>query len=248
MLIGLRRASPNEVEMTLLAVEPVKWGLEDIGARGQREAEMAKPAWHIAVPGIMIVFAACSEASATYVGDRYFPSTVVTIVPTPADFLNFPHYVLLPETTTDTREHDFLVTYSKLITKDWALFFSETYRLLDETDSGTVSGFENLVLGTQYQLYTVPEHQFVVTVGGTASLGGTGSKEFGTSYSTLTPTIYVGQGPGRPAGVHGVAPACQPHRQSRRRAADGKDGRRRHRPQRAGLELRGGIHHAQGQL
>ena len=83
---------------------------------------MAKPAWHIAVPGIIIVFAGCSEASATYVDDRYFISTLVTIVPTPADFLNFPHYVALPETTTGTREYDFLVTYSKLITKDWALF------------------------------------------------------------------------------------------------------------------------------
>ena len=157
---------------------------------------MAKPAWHIAVPGIIIVFAGCSEASATYVDDRYFISTLVTIVPTPADFLNFPHYVALPETTTGTREYDFLVTYSKLITKDWALFFSETFRILDETDGSTVSGFENLVLGTQYQLYTVPEHQFVLTVGGTAALGGTGASAVAPSYSTLTPIVYMGKGLG----------------------------------------------------
>jgi hypothetical protein len=157
---------------------------------------MARPARHITVPAIIIVLAGCSEASATYVDDRFFPSTLVTVVPTPADFLNFPHYVALPETTTGTREYDFLVTYSKLITKDWSIFFSDTFRILDEADGGSTSGFGNLVLGTQYQLYTVPEHQFVVTVGGTASLGETGASDLGTSYSTLTPTIYVGKGLG----------------------------------------------------
>jgi hypothetical protein len=124
---------------------------------------MAKPAWHMAVPGFVLTFVACSEASAAYVDDRFFPSTLATVVPTPADFLNFPHFVMLPE-TAGTREYDFLFTYSKLITKDWSLFFTETFRTLDEADTSTVSGFENLVLGTQYQLYTNPEHQFVLTV------------------------------------------------------------------------------------
>jgi hypothetical protein len=156
---------------------------------------MAKSAWHIAVPGFIFVVAGCSEASAAYVDDRFFPSTLVTVVPTPADFLNFPHFVMLPE-TGGTREYDFLFTYSKLITKDWSLFFTETFRVLDGADASTISGFENLVLGTQYQLYTNPEHQFVVTVGGTAALGGTGSSDVAPSYSTLTPIIYMGKGLG----------------------------------------------------
>jgi hypothetical protein len=159
------------------------------------DAAMVKPAWQIALPGFMLVFAACSEASAAYVDDRFFPSTLVTVVPTPADFLNFPHFVTLPE-TAGTREYDFLFTYSKLITNDWSVFFTETFRTLDGANGSTVSGFENLVLGTQYQLYTNPEHQFVFTVGGTASLGGTGSSDVAPSYSTLTPTIYVGKGLG----------------------------------------------------
>ncbi len=117
----------------------------------------------------------------------------MTVVPTPADFANIPHVVRLPE-IDGTDETDFLFTYSKLITKDWSLFFTETYRVLD-APTGTRSGFENLTIGTQYQLYTNPEHQFVFTVGGTASLGGTGSTEVGSpSFSTLTPTIYVGKG------------------------------------------------------
>ena len=154
---------------------------------------MVKPAWRMAVPSFILAVVACSEASATYVGDRYFISTLVTVVPTPADFLNFPHFVMLPE-VDDARESDFLLTYSKLITKEWSVFFTETYRVIDEAGMDTVTGFENLVIGTQYQLITNPEHQFVVTVGGTAALGDTGASDVSPSYSTLTPIIYWGKG------------------------------------------------------
>jgi hypothetical protein len=154
---------------------------------------MAKPAWRMAVPGFIGVFAACSEASATYVGDRYFVSTLATIVPTPADFLNLPHFVLLPE-IGDTREYDFPFTYSKLITREWSVIFADTFRVIDAPNTDTVTGIDNLVIGTQYQLYTNPEHQFVFTVGGTAALGDTGSSDVASSFSTLTPTIYMGKG------------------------------------------------------
>jgi hypothetical protein len=50
------------------------------------------------------------------------------------------------------------------------------------------------VIGTQYQLYTNPEHQFIVTVGGTAAIGGTGAPGIASSFSTLTPTIFIGKG------------------------------------------------------
>ncbi|CAH2406079.1 hypothetical protein MES5069_510021 [Mesorhizobium escarrei] len=42
------------------------------------DAAMLKPAWHITVPGLVLVVAPCSEASAAYVGDRFFPSTLAT--------------------------------------------------------------------------------------------------------------------------------------------------------------------------
>jgi hypothetical protein len=66
--------------------------------------------------------------------------------------------------------------------------------LIEDANRGTRSGFDNLVIGTQYQLYTNPEHQFVVTVGGTAAIGGTGAPGIASTFSTLTPTIYIGKG------------------------------------------------------
>src|SRR6195256_2323694 len=157
---------------------------------------MSRTAWRTALAGFLLLIATCSEGSAAYVGDRYFPSTLATVVPTAADFFNPPNFVKLPDTATtpSTREIDIPTTYSRLVTKDWSVFFTETFRILDNANSGRRSGFDNLVIGTQYQLYTNPEHQFIVTVGGTAAIGGTGAPGIASSFSTLTPTIFIGKG------------------------------------------------------
>src|SRR5260370_7597992 len=127
---------------------------------------MLRTAWRTAVPGFLLLLATCSEVSAAYVGDRFFPSTLATTVPTPADFYNPPYFVKLPDTAI-THEIDIPTTYSRLVTKDWAVFFPETFRMLDVANKGRLSGFDNLVIGTQYHFYTNPEHQFVLTERGT---------------------------------------------------------------------------------
>ena len=156
----------------------------------------ARRALCAAVPGFLLALAAYSEASAEWVGDRFFPSTLATTVPTPADFFNPPNFLLLPETaaTPSAREIDIPTTYSKFITPDWAVTFAETFRILEQANTPTRQGFDNFVLGTQYQLYTNAEHQFVFTVGGTAALGGSGSSNIANSFSTLTPTVFIGKG------------------------------------------------------
>src|SRR6266436_9272335 len=125
---------------------------------------MACTAWRTTIPGFLLLLATCSEGSTAYVGDRFFPSTLATTVPTAADFYNPPYFVKLPDTAT-THETDIPSTYSRLVTKDWAWFFTETFRILDVANKGRVSGFDNFVIGTQYQLYTDAAHQFVFTVG-----------------------------------------------------------------------------------
>src|SRR6202158_198619 len=157
---------------------------------------MAHAAWRTAIPGFLILLATCLEGSARYLGDRYYPWALATTVPTAADFYNPPYFVRLPDTATTptTHEIDIPTTYSRLVTRDLAVFFTETFRILEDANRGTRSGFENFVIGAQYQLYTNPEHQFVVTVGGTAAIGGTGSPQVASSFSTLTPTVYIGKG------------------------------------------------------
>src|SRR6202049_1517211 len=124
---------------------------------------MARTAWRTAISGFLVLLATCSEGLAAYVGDRFFPSTLATTVPTPADFYNPPYFVKLPDTATtpSTHEIDIPTTYSRLVTRDLGVFFTETFRILDVANKGRLSGFDNFVIGAQYQLYTNPEHQFV---------------------------------------------------------------------------------------
>src|SRR3981081_2501909 len=155
---------------------------------------MACTAWRTtAVPGFLLLLATGSEVSAGYVGDRFFPSTLATTVPTPADFYNPPYFVKLPDTAA-THETDIPTTYSRLVTKDWSVFFTETFRILDVANKGRLSGFDNLVIGTHYRLHASPQSQFFFTVCGPAASGGTGSPGIAAPFSTLTPTVYIGKG------------------------------------------------------
>src|SRR5216684_1528285 len=124
---------------------------------------MARTAWRTTISGVLLLLATCSEGSDVYVEDRFFPSTLATTVPTPADFYNPLYFVRLPDTATTpaTHEIDIPTTYSRLVTRDLSVFFTETYRILDDANKGTRTGFDNLVICAQYQLYTNPEHQFV---------------------------------------------------------------------------------------
>lgn len=154
---------------------------------------MARTSCGPAITGFLCLIATCSPGSAAYVGDRFFPSTLSTVVPTPADFYKPPYFVKLPDTAT-TREIDIPTTYSRLVTKDLAVTFTETFRVIEEANKGTRSGFDSFVIGAQYALYTNPEHQFIFTVGGTAAIGGTGTPGTASPFSTLTPTVYIGKG------------------------------------------------------
>src|SRR5260370_41999737 len=106
---------------------------------------MVRTAWRTAIPGFLLLLATCSEVSAAYVGDRFFPSTLATTVPTAADFYNPPYFVKLPDTATtpSTPEIDIPTTYSRLVTKDFAVFFTETCRILDDANRRTRSRFDD---------------------------------------------------------------------------------------------------------
>jgi hypothetical protein len=156
----------------------------------------ARTAWRVAAPGFLLWLAASSEASAAWVGDRFFPSTLATVVPTAADFLNTPYIARLPATaaTPSIREVDIPTTFSKLITPNLGVTFTETFRILEQANTPTRTGFDNFVLGAQYHLYVNSQHEFIFTIGGTAAIGGTGESNVATSFSTLTPTVYIGKG------------------------------------------------------
>ena len=71
-----------------------------------------------------------AEASAAYVGDRFFPSTLATVVPTPADFVHFPNWCscLTPPRARST----FLSAIASSSPLDWSVSFTANYRVVDQ--------------------------------------------------------------------------------------------------------------------
>jgi hypothetical protein len=140
-------------------------------------------------------------------GDRFFPPTIQTDDPFATDELSVGLQAFNNPAGSDgtpkSRELDVSAEFDKEIYPKFALGISGTYINLEpnkHTDNGfdplpSLDGFDNITLSAKYQLLEVPEHEFILTLGGKIDLGGSGSKNFaGNSYSTYTPTLYYGKG------------------------------------------------------
>lgn len=85
--------------------------------------------------------------------------------------------------------------YSKTITPNFGVSFEEEWIHLDIPHGGTASGFDNLGTSFKYQVAKAPSAEFALSVSLDVDWGGTGAKEVDAeSFTTLTPTIFAGQG------------------------------------------------------
>ncbi|HLL28327.1 MAG TPA: hypothetical protein VKT73_11860 [Xanthobacteraceae bacterium] len=159
------------------------------------------------------------EAAAhCFIGARFFPAGVVSDDPCVADELSLPTFstIQMPATDTDpaTRVTSYSFDYSKRITPDLGIGVGGNYLKLTPQGLRGASGWDNFSTSLKYQLYADAPHEFVLSFGLDADLGGTGAKRVGAdSFSTLTPQIYAGKGFGdlpdslaylRPFGITGV--------------------------------------------
>jgi hypothetical protein len=132
-------------------------------------------------------------------GDRFFPPTIQTEDPFAVDELSLPVVSVFHNPAggdgPKTREIDISAEFDKEIFPKFALGISATYIVLQPQGEPSQTGFDNISLSVKYQLFENAPHQFIFSVGGEVDLGGTGSKAIGrASFSTYTPTIFLGKG------------------------------------------------------
>ncbi len=132
-------------------------------------------------------------------GDRFFPPTIQTDDPFATDELSFPNVQLFQNPPapggSKTREIDLGAEFDKEIFPGFALGISSAYTTLNPKVGEAADGFQNFTLGAKYELLQVPEHEFILSIGTEWEIGGTGGKSIGeNSFSTFTPTLYVGKG------------------------------------------------------
>jgi hypothetical protein len=127
-------------------------------------------------------------------GDRVFPATMAVDDPGVGDEANLQFgHIRVPGDQGDQSINTFDFEYDKLITSRLALSVGGTYVM---QNNPTAHGFDNFDVGLKYLLYVNEAHEFMTSIGVDAELGGTGSHAIADSFSTISPTLYVGKGMG----------------------------------------------------
>jgi hypothetical protein len=145
----------------------------------------------VAVLPVSNAFAHC------FVGERFFPATLATDDPCVADEMSLPTIDYLPTPGTPAgKQVDIEADISKRITADFGVDITETWTQIRTPGAPTMAGFNDLETTFQYQLLKDGPHELALMVGLIVDWGGTGATNagIGTSYSTLSPTFYVGKG------------------------------------------------------
>ena len=127
-------------------------------------------------------------------GDRFFPPTPLTDDPFAVDELSLPEVQYNPASAS--REVDITGSFSKEIFPKFALSIQDTYINLNPKGGPAQDGWSPITLNAKYQLWEVPEHEFILSIGSDFALGGTGSKALSSYqyYTTYTPSLYLGKG------------------------------------------------------
>ena len=151
----------------------------------------------------LAITVACVPASNAFahcfVGERFFPATLVTDDPCVADEMSLPTVDYFPTAGIGApagKEVDIEADISKRITADFGVTIAETWTQIRTPGAPTMAGFGDLETTFQYQLLKYAPAELALMVGLIVDWGGTGATNagIGTSYSTLSPTLYVGKG------------------------------------------------------
>ena len=131
-----------------------------------------------------------SVFSHAIVGDRIFPVTLAIDDPGVADEVSLPTFARF--TNADgSIESDYSFEFDKRITEDFGVSIADTWTHVHPGGDG----FQNLVLGAKYHLFSDAPHEFMVSVGVNVNVGGTGAARVGAAnFSTITPSIDFGKG------------------------------------------------------
>jgi hypothetical protein len=132
-----------------------------------------------------------------FVGARFLPATLTTDDPCVADELSLPTVTAFGTGDDPSASQvDISAEYSKRITNTLGVSIGAALSQISPPGGmPTVSGFQNLETTAKWQFLTLPQQEFVVSVGLSIEWGGTGSQAVGAeTFSTYTPTLWFGKG------------------------------------------------------
>ena len=138
--------------------------------------------------------------SHTIIGNRVFPATLDIDDPGVNDELTAPVFGYIPN-PDGSNAYGLGFEWQKTITADLSFFIGSNFTHLTHTVKpdgtiGTLNGWDNIETQLRYTFYKNPEHEFLLSVSGSASWGNTGNvgSGFADPHTGLTASLYVGKG------------------------------------------------------
>ncbi len=153
--------------------------------------------WTVAITATAIAALPARASAHCFVGARFLPATLNTDDPCVADEMSLP--TIAWSRTADVpaaSEVDISAELAKRITESFGIVIGETWSQIRQPGGPTLAGFNNLETAFQYQLIKDGPHELAAMAGLILEWGGTGATNSGLadSFSTLSPTVYVGKG------------------------------------------------------
>jgi len=130
------------------------------------------------------------------VGARFLPATLAVDDPCVADELSLPTVTAFGTGDDPSASQvDLSAEFSKRITSTLGISIGSTLSHITAPGMPTVSGFQNLETTGKWQFLTLPQREFVMSLGLSIEWGGTGAQVVGAeTFSTYTPTLWFGKG------------------------------------------------------
>jgi hypothetical protein len=94
-----------------------------------------------------------------------------------------------------TKTFDLSADVALKLTPNFGIEMGDGYQFQKAAGSNLHTGFHNLEVGAKYQFLVNAEHEEILSLGGRAEIGGTGSKAIGADrFSTIVPGFFFGKG------------------------------------------------------
>lgn len=156
-----------------------------------------------------------TAAAHAIVGMRVFPGTLTFSDPGITDELDLTgsHATVGAPGSAPVPTSEFSLDYSKTITPRMGVSVGTDYQSLEPGAGPHSQGMDNVTVGASYLLWKSDREETLLTGGLNTTIGGSGSRAIGASYTTYSPNLLFGRGfgdlPGRyrylrPLAVTGV--------------------------------------------
>jgi hypothetical protein len=131
-----------------------------------------------------------------FVGDRFFPATVLTDDPFVADEMSLPTFIFNPAGTDGSRAFDLETDISKSLTRDIGITISDQWQHLRPKGMPSVTGLGTLNTELDWQFFKDGPHEATAMVGLHSSWAHTGRVQAlgAADFTTLSPLLDFGKG------------------------------------------------------